>query len=340
VIPELSWQQALRWASFAEEFQLSRCISIYKIAFDLLPEILWIGHPISVRHDALRRLDIPSATSGAVRACIRLSDLPTAIEFLEQGLAIIFQQMLQLKTDVDLLPPEQAQEFRNLSSKLYGEQSAQPIQIVEARNRLITSIRNQSGFEYFLLPKSYDALCRASQGGPVVILTSDQDCCNAIIILNPISEPIHVPLPNITVAELNRQRDTLRELLGRCDVRYRGEPRFYRRECFWYKPNHECFEYLLNWLWNNIVEHVYGALKLVSENSFVTGRTNICLLISMGFPVEDSGGCQQVDLLDCLCMQARPQMTSFTHTQRLWDLFWMPMRKELPQVHLNYLLLV
>lgn len=165
---------------FAEKSQSSFRVPAYRAAFALLPEILWIGHSIPVRHDAIRRLDIPDATSQAIHS---LSEFHAAVEFLEQGLATIFQQMLQLKTDVDVLPSDRAKDFRNLSSQLYGGRSAYPIKIVEDRKKLLEDIRKQPGFEYFLLPKSYNVLCHASKGGPVIILTSHKHHCTFSIRL-------------------------------------------------------------------------------------------------------------------------------------------------------------
>jgi tetratricopeptide (TPR) repeat protein len=267
--PENSWQAALSWALFAETSQLSFCVPAYQAAFALLPEILWIGHSIAVRHDALRRLNIPNATSRAVQTCINLCDIPAAAEFLEQGIATIFQQMLQLKTDVDLLQPEQAQAFLTLSSQLYYGTPPDPISVVENRKKLIQEIRKRPGLENFLLPKSYKVLCHSSHGGPVVILTSHEVQCSAIIILNPTSEPVHLPLPNVTLALLTTQRDMLKDLLRRCHVRNRehtlSSRLFGQQEPLSTKSTEECFQDMLNWLWTEIVEPVYQVLKSVSE---------------------------------------------------------------------------
>jgi hypothetical protein len=218
--PEISWWQALSWANFAWEFEPDDCIRAFNVAFNLLPEILWIGHSIPVRHDAVHRLDISGATSSAVQTCINLSQFHVAVEFLEQGLATIFQQMLQLNTDVDALPPDQAKKFLELSSKLYsGGFTDSPISIVEDRKKLLNDIRKQPGFEYFLRPKSCDVLCHAAQGGPVIILTSHEAHCDAIILPNPTSNPVHVPLSTVTLDLLKSQRVMLTDLLRYCNVR-------------------------------------------------------------------------------------------------------------------------
>ncbi|KAJ7925669.1 CHAT domain-containing protein [Mycena leptocephala] len=137
--------------------------------------------------------------------------------------------------------------------------------MVEDRTKLIQDIRKQPGHEYFLLPKSYNVLCHASQGGPVVILTSHRDDCNAIVILNPASEPVHIPLPHVTIELLTSQRTMLKDLLDRCNVRNRGQsltPRLFgQREPLSRKPVQECFKDMLDWLWLHVVDPVYKGLK-------------------------------------------------------------------------------
>ncbi|KAJ6562319.1 CHAT domain-containing protein [Mycena capillaripes] len=158
-----------------------------------------MGNSVPVRHDAIRRLNLQATTSTALHTSINLFDLHAAVEILEQGLAIIYQQMLQLKTEADGLPPDQATRFLDLSSQICSGTFSNLIGVVEDRNRLLKEIRQQKGFEYFLLPKSYSVLCHASREGPVVILTSHKDRCDAIILLNPTSNPAHLPLPTFTL---------------------------------------------------------------------------------------------------------------------------------------------
>jgi hypothetical protein len=266
--PEYAWDAALTWASFCEEFHLSSCLTAYTAAFHLLPEILWIGNSINVRHNAIHRLEIGEATSSATKTCINFSNLSLAVEIMEQGLGITFQQMLQLRTDLDGLAPDQANKLKILSSELYSGVSHNPRHVAIKRQDLLKDIRAQPGLEYFLLPKPYKTLCHASQGGPVVMLNSHQEHCDGIILLNPTSDPVHVPLPNVTIDQLKSQQKALRELLGRCNVRTRGESEstrlFGHRELFGLKPSEESFAELLTWLYVHVVAPVYQVLELVS----------------------------------------------------------------------------
>jgi hypothetical protein len=96
-----------------------------------------------------------------------------------------------------------------------------------------------------------------------------------MILPNPTSEPVHVRLPTITLAQLKSQRDMLKDLLTRCNARNREQSSssrlFGQREDFSKKSTQECFEDMLNWLWTNVVGPVYQVLKSVSEinSSFV-----------------------------------------------------------------------
>ncbi|KAJ7754390.1 CHAT domain-containing protein, partial [Mycena maculata] len=262
--PASSWTAALNWASFLEEFQPSNVLSAYEAAFNLLPGILWMGHSIPEKHDTIRRLDIGPIISAATKSGMKLGQLRFAVEILEQGLGITFQQMLQLRPDVNKLSQSQAAELEQLSSQLYSGTALNPTAVTSAREHLLDKIHKQPGLEYFLLPKPYSALCHAAQNGPVIILNTHVVGCGGIIILNPTSEPVHLSFPSFTLEDLQSQRKMLKNLLGGCDVRTRKESDPIRllgwREGFTSKTVKECFEELLSWLWKNIVNPVYQIL--------------------------------------------------------------------------------
>jgi hypothetical protein len=232
-----------------------------------------MGHTIPIRQNAIRRLNIAHTASTAAKSCIGSGDLVAAVQLIEQGLATTFQQMLQLKPDLDSLPPGKAEDLQRLSAALYSGTTTPDLnKVARERNQLLQDIRKEPGYEYFMLPKSYSFLCRASQEGPVVILNSHKDGCDGIIIPNPTSQPVHVALPSITLDLLRGQQNDLKELLRRCNIRTRGESvstrLFGGRECFMSMTIEECFSDLLTWLWENVVDPVYQVLALVSLSKF------------------------------------------------------------------------
>ncbi|KAJ7713263.1 CHAT domain-containing protein [Mycena maculata] len=251
--PEPSWRAALKWASFSEQFQPEYCSTAYSAAFNLLPELLWIGHTIPVRQDAIRHLDIGNTASDATRISLALSDLISAVQFFEQGLATTFQQMLQLRPDLDMLPAEYAEKLKQLSYELYSGTSDNPSRVARERQDLLQVIRKQPNLEHFLLPSFPNH-------------TSHEDGCDGIIILNSVSDPVHVTLPNTTADILQSQQTALKELLVHCGVRTRGDSAstriFVYREGFNFRSRtiEEHFTDLLTQLWNNVVGPIYQAL--------------------------------------------------------------------------------
>jgi tetratricopeptide (TPR) repeat protein len=270
--PEQSWRAALNWAAFAEKFQPAESIIAYSSGFRILPEILWVGHTIPVRQNAIRRLGIEQVTSDVAKTCINLFDLRSAVEIMEQGLATTFQQILQLKTDVQGLDRDQAVAFGKLSYELYNSPSGDLRELAEKRDKLLVNIRKQPGLEYFLLPKPYSALQHAAQLGPITILNSHKAGCDGILVIHSATEPLHITFPDVTLEALQSQQNMLRRLLRRCNVRIRGESEstrlFGRQEDFASETTSKCFANMLAWIWTHIVEPVYLVLKSVSDQVF------------------------------------------------------------------------
>ncbi|KAJ7496606.1 CHAT domain-containing protein [Mycena latifolia] len=140
-----------------------------------------------------------------------------------------------------MLPQADADQLQLLSSQLYSGTSENPGETASERQDLLDDIRKRPGLEYFLCPKPYKQLCQAAQHGPIVILNSHPTHCDAIIILNPISDPIRVPLPDVDIEELQRQTERL----------HGG-----------HEGAADALETLLSWIWANIIKHIYKALEL------------------------------------------------------------------------------
>ncbi|KAF8214612.1 CHAT domain-containing protein [Mycena galopus ATCC 62051] len=285
--PSLSWNSAIEWASLARENHSPQCLTAYKHAFALLPEIIWVGSNLSVHRHTTKSVNISGATSDAISACIDYSDLKLAVEILEQGLATRFQHMLQLKTKADNLPEPYKERFQELSSELYAGSAADPAKVASERNTLLEKIRVCSGFENFLHPMSYDEISWACHNGPVIILNAHSSHCDALILRQPKAEPIHVPLPEVALENLEQQRSTLLNILQHFNVRTRemeSSRLFGRREDFLSKSTAEHFEDILNWLWKSVVRPI---LQVLESDEYAEGRIWWCLTGAfVGLPVH------------------------------------------------------
>ncbi|KAJ7101763.1 CHAT domain-containing protein, partial [Mycena epipterygia] len=244
--PMQSFDAAHRWASLAHLHKHDDCLTAYSAAFDLLPEILWIGNSLEVHRMACQVVEITQFTSNALRACIEYPDLKRAVELVEQGLATSLQQRLQLKTKVrePLLPAEDKVKLEGLSFILCNMDASMEERQKAAAKRhiLLADIRSQPGLKSFLLPKKYAQLRHASKNGPVVILNSHESGCDAIILLAPTRNPLHVKLPRVSCQMLEEKRQMLNDSLRSRDAE-------------------ENFKGLLNWLWDHVVCPVYEELN-------------------------------------------------------------------------------
>ncbi|KAJ7277680.1 CHAT domain-containing protein, partial [Mycena rebaudengoi] len=275
--PVKSWLSALHWASLAKAHRPSDTPKAYSAAFHLLPEILWIGSSVSVRQDRNMRINVSQATSNAIAACIDSLNLPLAVELLEQGLGTTFQQLLQLKTNIDFLPQKEAETLKLLSIDLYSGNAEHPQKVAAQRNTLINEIWSRPGLENFLQPRPYRDLCQASQHGPIVVLNSHHDHCDSIILLNPTSDPLHLALPSVSVDHLKAQKSLLRHLIRGRNVRSRELP---QARLHMYQEGIEVgMDGYLSWVWTCIVQPIYAALNAVSSthlNGITSGRLWWC----------------------------------------------------------------
>ncbi|KAJ6529735.1 CHAT domain-containing protein [Mycena capillaripes] len=262
--PVQSWMAALEYASLAHRHRPTDELKAYSDAFRLLPEILWMGNSLNVHQDRSQRINIAKTTSHAVRACVAYGNTHLAIEFLELGLATTFQRLLQLKPDVKGIPQDEANKLQMISSKLYGGTAKNPQRLAVDRNQLLDKIRKLDGHQGFLLPRPYSELRQASKHGPIIILNSHETQCDALILLNPDSEPVRLALQDVTLHDLEAHRTYLKDILARCNITSR-HPASTRlkggREASDSKPIQERFRDLLAWIWTHIVEHIYKVLK-------------------------------------------------------------------------------
>jgi tetratricopeptide (TPR) repeat protein len=287
--PVMSWHSAFHWASLAKVHRPSDIPRAYSAAFHLLPEILWIGSPRSARQDVNMRINVSQATSQAISACIDSLNFHLALELLEQGLGTTFQQLLQLKTNLDFLPKEDADKLKLLSVDLYSGRAQHPQRVAAERNTLVNEIRNCPGLKNFLHPKPYRDLCQVSQHGPIVILNSHHDHCDSIILLNPASDPLHLVLPSVSVDHLKAQKNLLRDLIKGRNVRSRELP---QARLYGYQEGIKVgLESFLSWVWTCIVQPIYVALNDVSSGYLVSSIIHfVCRMVSL---LEDCGGVLQ-----------------------------------------------
>ncbi|KAG1787326.1 CHAT domain-containing protein [Suillus plorans] len=187
---------------------------------------------------------------------VRHGALTTAVELVEQGRAVFWNQLARFSTPLDELSVSGdtgaalAEEFKRLSFRFRSafDQSAethspQIWQLTMQWDEVVSRIRMLPDFSRFLLPPLFSDLQKAAEDGPVIILNASQHSCDALII-HRVEDPVHVPL-DITqaeVSEFSSEFQLLAEQFGSSDCQLK-------------------LVSILRKLWNDIVDPVVQALR-------------------------------------------------------------------------------
>jgi tetratricopeptide (TPR) repeat protein len=277
--PHILLQCARQWALLSKRNGLSECLDAYSQALQVLPDLVWMGHVVPVRHKALLWHDIHTLMAEGAAACMQFDHLELAAKVLEQGLAVIYQQLLQLRDEFSVLTmhhPSLAQKLRNVSLQLQsctsqtsstikvpGTTSAQqnnPHLLVMEREKIIKKIRKLPQFTHFLLPSAYQTLSLAAQHGPVVMINCMASHSDAIILLSPHRPIQHVAFPGVSLQTAREQLEILRNTV--IDAQKFDK----HSEDTAQKDNAQIILHsVVSWLWSMIVSPVFDALHMASN---------------------------------------------------------------------------
>jgi tetratricopeptide (TPR) repeat protein len=228
------------------EGSLSALIQAHQHVLNLIPQVVWLGHNIQTRYQQIA--DLGMLVNRAAAVAIAAGEYSRAVEWLESGRAVVWSQLLNLRTPLDELrerDPKLAFKLEQVSRALErastsSDKVANFLEVLtssspnhnlehperslaqEAKshhghaieyNRLIEQIRNLDGFESFLCPKPFSELVPASASGHVVIINVHESRCDALILL-PAGEIAHVPLPQFSYHTATSFFRQLTQVLG------------------------------------------------------------------------------------------------------------------------------
>ncbi|KAH9973624.1 hypothetical protein BJV74DRAFT_195586 [Russula compacta] len=205
---------------------------------------------------------------------VQISQLKQAIETLEQGRGLLWSEMRGLRASIDQLRAVNlplAEKFAAVNRDLEavtisgspviwmedgpagGHEAMDPVgrlvvkqrKLVEERDRLISQIRAQPGFDTFLIPPSFDTLRSAAAYGPVILINHSEWRSDIIILL-------HDSPPSLILTSddfYDRAKDLHDKLLA---VRNNGlDSRGYE----------DALGYILEWLYNLVGHPVIERLR-------------------------------------------------------------------------------
>jgi tetratricopeptide (TPR) repeat protein len=271
--PTLRFGAAQQWISVASLTQHHSLLTAYECALNLMPLVAWLGLPITDRHGHLARIGGIARDAAAV--AIRHEQYDKALEWLEQGRSIVWNQILQLRTPVDELRsvnPDLADRLVRVSrlidhgieekgdSKFVQEDAERYRALTGEWEMAIKEVRSLPNFEDFLKPSKISKLMDAAQNGPVVVLNIAEERCDALALVTGIEEVIHIPLSNITFERVIGLRNELQDLLYSNGIRLRSD----RAAQKWADEaeGNDCKDILAE-LWTGLVKPVLDSLAFL-----------------------------------------------------------------------------
>ncbi|KAG1803018.1 CHAT domain-containing protein [Suillus subaureus] len=217
-------QTALHWVTEAENHQHDSSLEAYQMCFELFDShVMTRSSIISRREAATAFRGAQSLPVDAASCAIRRHNLRQAVELVEQGRGQQWSLASRLRTpleDLTSASPQLAEKLLGLNMRLSHAQgsagNANPAAADRAATEYriltrqwdaaVTEIRDLKAFSRFLLPPSYEDLQAAARQGPVIIFIASQYSCSAIIVPT-LGEPHHLPLPSVTLTDLNNLKD-------------------------------------------------------------------------------------------------------------------------------------
>ncbi|KAA1477032.1 TPR-like protein [Dentipellis sp. KUC8613] len=239
--PSLRFYAARQWSKMCLRRGSTPSLEAHAVVMSLVPRIVWLGSGISQRYDDV--MTISDAVNEAAAAAIQLQDYTSALEWLEQGRAIVWGQMIHLRTPVDDLEatdPSLAKQLRDVSHQLeragYPQSSGSAAdaadrlslqQEVDLHHKLaarweslIETVRSLPGFENFLRPRTIAELSLAAQDGAIVVVNMHRSRCDALILRRtPDVQLQHVALPRMSYQLGQDMRSLMHQMLSSSNVR-------------------------------------------------------------------------------------------------------------------------
>lgn len=263
------FESALAWAQLSTRFDQSSVISAYQYAMDLIPQVVWIGSTVERRYEYTQEIGTFAVEAAAV--AISGKEYELALEWLEAGRSIVWNQILQLRTQFDDLSTANADlatHFKEVASALEhasarGTDSSSDLEADAQNHRrlakqyedLLSRVRQLPDYNDFLRAKKALELLPAARSGPVIVVNAYEDHCDALILCPGTDEIKHLSLADISDAKL---QDLQHQMKG-C-IPSGMQVRAFRKSPI---ATTDRLKGILGTLWRKIVEPVLDSLGYV-----------------------------------------------------------------------------
>ncbi|KAF8998140.1 CHAT domain-containing protein [Cyathus striatus] len=264
----------------------TEAFTAYSVCFEILPQVVSLGQTINNRHTHLKSLSTLATEAAAV--AIELGKISTAVEWLEQGRSIVWNQLNSLRSPFHELReayPSLADKLALASDRLQHAGSRAQVQlsikdisrgislqdeVIQHQNlaqdweSLVNTVRQLPAFEKFLLPLNFQEIMTSlPKDGYVVVINLDVLRCDALVLQHRASQPIHIPLERFDVDISENLRKELDIILKLHNLLVR-DVRAGRLAVT--KSNSHGFEAVLKQLWQFVASPVLDRLNIKTRS--------------------------------------------------------------------------
>jgi CHAT domain-containing protein/tetratricopeptide (TPR) repeat protein len=205
VVSSIDISAARAWIRAAEHFQHPTILLAHETGLRLLIQHL-AALPSLPQHLVILKKLTSSLAVDAFSACLRHGARARAVELLEQGRGVFWNQLTRLDSPLDdvvvssLTGKTLADEFarlalliRNALNSPGPDQHERLCRLNLKLQTVVTDIRGLPGLSHFLLPLPFPDLQCAASGGPVIVVNASRYGCDALIVFLD-RDPVHIPL--------------------------------------------------------------------------------------------------------------------------------------------------
>ncbi|QRV95725.1 CHAT domain protein [Ceratobasidium sp. AG-Ba] len=262
------------WAKLCISQHISP-LEAYAQALQLIPEIVWLGNSINKRYSSLLS-DIQDLAMEAAAVAINHHNYQLALEWLEEGRSIVWNQILQLRTPFEALvehSPSLAVQLKKVAEDLertnaitespesallagvsIEQSSREHRRLADTWEKLLSDVRSIPALQNFLKPRKFDQLALSSSTGTVVVVINVyRERCDALAVVPGSSSVIHIPLPSLSFDDLVMARDMLSHVIH-------PPARGMRRPVFEHFKPHDPLKEVLQMLWTYVVQPILDSL--------------------------------------------------------------------------------
>ncbi|KAF6743708.1 CHAT domain-containing protein [Ephemerocybe angulata] len=246
--PRVRLDAARCWARILLQHhpQSPEIIPSFDTALGLVSLIAGLEQTIRGRYSQLE--DTSDLALEAASAACALDRVDKALEWLEQGRCLVWNQLNSLRTPLDELRAHNSELARSISEIAFrlenaGSSRGQPdigmsmsekitledeartqVELARQWGELLKTTRAIPGFESFLKPLPCPEIMKnLPDSGPIVVINIGTDRCDALVLLDGMHKPLHIPLPKFSVAKATRYRGDLDTELRSHHLRVRQE---------------------------------------------------------------------------------------------------------------------